>query len=311
MNRALVALLLVAATSTLQAQTVDRYFPKSEIIGHIPMTFPGPAGGNTFLHLPVKEVKEWGDTSIATRAFLLDLNISNDGIYLSPDTVLNVKGNTPFEFIFSDKRRIHAALTPTHAHEDFAWLDTTYSGTLGYGLLKQFVSQFDFKTNTLSLYPLYSKVELPSADSVIELPFLDDAKITYCGCNFPTLWADGDAPPFKPGHVHIAFEEPLSQIYNNALDKKTDRALKQQYLKDSTEGVRRPLGFNLGQFYLKTTTGQSENLAKRSPHRTVSNLPKQYHDLNVPLLGSLGTDFLRTFSAVIIDPSGQRILLIR
>src|ERR1044071_396776 len=120
MNRALVALLLLAASTIAHAQnTVTRYFPKSEVIGTIPITFPGPAGGNTFLHMPIREVKEWGDTVVESRAFLLDLNISNDGIYLSPDTVLNVKGNTPFEFVFSDKRVVHAQLTPTHAHEDY------------------------------------------------------------------------------------------------------------------------------------------------------------------------------------------------
>src|SRR5438105_10753393 len=69
---------------------IDRFFNKAEPIGTARMTFPGPNGGFTFLHLPVREVKEWGDTVVTERAFLLDLNISNDGVYLSPDTVLTV-----------------------------------------------------------------------------------------------------------------------------------------------------------------------------------------------------------------------------
>lgn len=312
MNRALVILMLCAANLAAQAQKpVTRFFPKSDVIGTVPLTFPGPGGGNTFLHLPTRVVKEWGDTVTELRAYLLDLNISNDGVYLSPDTVLNVKGNTPFEFAFSNKRTVHSNLTPTHAHEEYAWLDTTYTGNIGYGLLKQFVSAFDFKNNTLTLYPLYSAVEIPAGDSVIELPLIDDAKITYCGCVYPTIWMDGNAPPFKAGHVHLAFDEPVSQIYSNALDKKTEGLLRRQYLQDSAAGTKRPVGFNLGQFYVKTLNGQSENLAKRSPHRTVAELPKQYHDLNVPLLGAIGTDFLRTFSGLIIDPSGKKMVLIK
>src|ERR1051325_10225004 len=260
MNRTLVILLLCACSVFVRAQSafaqkIDRYFKNADVVGVIPMTFPGPSGGNTFLHIPTKIVQEWGDTVIQSRAYLLDLNISNDGIYLSPDTVLNVKGNTPFEFVFSDKRRVHLNLTPSKAHEEYLRLDSTFTGNLGFGVLKQFVSALDFKNNTLTLFPLYSKYEIPSADSSIELPFLNDAKITYCGCDMPTLWMDGDAPPFKPGHVHIGFDEPWSQIYSNALDKQTDKILKRQALKDSAEGIHRPVGFNLGQFYLKNASG--------------------------------------------------------
>src|SRR4051812_1156277 len=130
MNRTLVIILLCASTVVARAQSVSKYFKNADVVGVIPMTFPGPNGGNTFLHVPTKVVQEWGDTVIESRAYLLDLNISNDGIYLSPDTVLNVKGNTPFEFIFSDKRRVHLNLTPTKAHEDFLRLDTSYTGNL-------------------------------------------------------------------------------------------------------------------------------------------------------------------------------------
>ncbi|MDP4198377.1 MAG: hypothetical protein Q8922_04335 [Bacteroidota bacterium] len=317
MNNRLFAILICLATvltvATASAQSsVDRYLQHVQPIGSAKLTFPGPNGGYTLAHLPTREVMEWGDTVISNRAFLIDLNLSHDGLFLSPDTVHSVTGNTPFEFVFSKGHIIHAGLSPTHTHEEYLNFDTTFDGVIGYGLLKQFITVFDFKNQRLTIYPLYSQVDVSDTDaSLMQLPLIDDAKVTYCHCEFHTIWLDATAPPFQPGHVQLAFQQPLSQIFADALDKKTSTLLDKQYLQDSLSGVKRPLGLSLTDFRVRMLSGQSDNLAGRSPHRIVAGLPKEYHDLSVPLLGTFGTDILRTYSALIIDPSRQKLIFVK
>jgi hypothetical protein len=40
-------------------------------------------------------------------------------------------------------------------------------------------------------------------------------------------------------------------------------------------------------------------------------MPPIYHDFNVPVLGALGTDVLRTFRGIIIDPSRNRLIFVK
>lgn len=309
----IVALALCLASGWVNAQSsLTRYLQHVQPLGSAHLTFPGPAGGYTLAHMPTKRVMEWGDTVIQDRAFLIDLNLSGDGLFLSPDTVLSVTGNTPFEFIFSKTRTIHAALTPTHTHEEYLNFDTTFDGVIGYGLFKQYITAFDFMNKTVTFYPLFSQVDVSDTDArIMQLPLIDDAKLTYCHCDYPTIWLDAQAPPFKPGHVQLAFQEPLSQIFVGALDKKTSDIIDRQFVKDSLAGLKRPLGLSLAEFKVRTLSGISENLAGRSPHRSVNDLPKEYHDLSVPILGTFATDIMRTYSGLIIDPSRQKLIFVK
>jgi hypothetical protein len=204
-------------------------------------------------------------------------------------------------------------LTPGHSHEDLRGLDSTFNGTIGYGLLRQFVTTIDFKKKKLTFYPLYANLDLGEEDTnTIQLPLLDDAKITYCGCPFPTVWMETDAPPLASGHVNLAFHRPTSQVFTSALDAKTQLILAKQSHADTLAGhPGRPLGLNLNEFIIGKLSGHTENIACRGSHREIAPLPPEYHDLNVPVLGTLGTDVLRTFSAIIIDPSRNKLVFVR
>ena len=300
----------IAQSTTRDASKIDRYMKFAHPIGVVKLTFPGPNGGYTLIHMPTKEVTEIGDTVIKDHAYLLDLNLSHDGLYLAPDTMLKITDFTPFEFAITKDHIIHAKLAPSHSHEELRDLDSTFNGTLGYGLLRQFVTVFDFKKNTLTFYPLFANVDIGQTDpSAIQLPLIDDAKITYCGCPFPTIWLDVQAPPLKPGHVNLAFHQPLSQVFTPAIDAPTQKLIDKQtnaLNKGVKTGEKRNVGFNLGQFIVG-----GENIASRSPHRAIAELPAQYHDLNVAVLGTLGTDVLRTFSGIIIDPSRSKVILVK
>jgi hypothetical protein len=303
--------LSIAQSAIRNASKLDRYMMFAHPIGAAKLSFPGSNGGYTLIHLPTKEITEIGDTVIKDHAYLLDLNLSHDGLYLAPDTMLKVTDFTPFEFAITKDHIIHAKLAPSHSHEELRNLDSTFNGTLGYGLLRQFVTVFDFKKNTLTFYPLYANVDIGQHDTnATQLPLIDDAKITYCGCPFPTIWMDVQAPPLKPGHVNLAFDQPLSQVFTPAIDAQTQKLIDKQTaaIHKVTNGTKEKqnVGFNLGQFIVG-----GENIASRSPHRAIAELPAQYHDLNVAVLGTLGMDVLRTFSGIIIDPSRSKVILVK
>ena len=302
-------LLLLAGAIPSRAQSrIDRYMKFAHPIGVAKLDFPGPNGGYTFIHLPTKEVDDRsGDTVVKDHTYLLDLTVSHEGLYLAPDTMRSMSDYTPFEFVLTKDHLIHAKLAPSHTHDDLREFDTSLNGTLGYGLLRQFVTVFDFKKNTLTFYPLFANIDIGQNDTdAIQLPLIDDAKVTYCGCPFSTIWLDIQAPPLKPGHVNLAFQQPLSQIFTVAIDDKTERLVDKHSTVDPVTKQKRNIGLNVGQFIVG-----GENIASRSPHRAIIETPPQYHDLNIPLLGTLGTDVLRTFSDVIIDPSREKLILVK
>ncbi len=289
-------------------------------IGRVKLTFPGPDSGFTFLHLPTQEVMPWGATVVQSRAYLLDLNVSHDGLYLdlATDTLVSFSTLTPFQFIFpsidgdAHNRIIHAKLAAGHVHSDMRALDSSFNGTIGWGLIKQFVTVFDFRRNQLTFYPLYSSILLSDSDTnVIQLPIIDDARITYCHCPVPTVWLDVTAPPLPEGHVNLAFQRPLSQIFLTALDSNTRRIVAREHAADSISGTKRAIGLNVGQFILHDLFGHSINIADRAPHRVVTLPPPMYHDLTVPVMGTLGTDVLRTFRGIIIDPSRNKLIFVK
>jgi hypothetical protein len=83
------------------------------------------------------------------------------------------------------------------------------------------------------------------------------------------------------------------------------------HLRDSLAGVKRPIGLNLPQFYIRDLSGHVINLAPRGTHRLVDPMPPIYRDFLIPVMGSLGTDMLRTFSGIIIDPSRGKLIFVK
>ncbi|HEY3876517.1 MAG TPA: hypothetical protein VGM92_13660 [Candidatus Kapabacteria bacterium] len=297
---------------------MDILFHKAQPLGSVQLSFPGPAGGYTFLHIPTEETREaWHgkfthDTLVEDHAYLLDLNVSGDGLYLAPDTMLSFSSTTPFVFKLQNGHAIHANMTPGHSHEDMRRYDTSFNGTIGYGLIKEFVTAFDFRKNTLTFYPLYSLDSIPDSDTnVLQLPIIDDAKITYCGCNQPTIWLDVNAPPFPRGHVNLAFQDPQSEIFRPALDSATGLNVDLAHRKDSLAGLKRPIGIHITHFFTRDVFGSSIDFASYGTARYIEGMPPIYHDFNVPVLGALGTDVLRTFRGIIIDPSRNRLIFVK
>ncbi len=281
-------------------------------VGTVKLAFPGPGSGFTFVHLPTKEVTEYGDTQVNERSYLIDLNISHEGLYIAPDTMLEFSNYTPFQFVLPNGHIIHARLAPGHTHQDYLAMDTNFNGTIGWGLIKQFITVFDFKKNELTFYPLYSSVLIADDDTnVIQLPIIDDAKITYCHCPQSTVWLDVTAPPLPEGHVNLAFQQPYSQIFTTALDSTTSAIVEKQHAEDSITGTKRTIGLSVAQYYLHDLSGHAINISDRGPHRIVTLPPAIYHDLTIPVMGTLGTDILRTFSGIIIDPSRNKLIFVK
>ncbi|GEM_PF-2143508 len=301
----------ISPLSTLRSP-LQKYLRFAHPIATVALSFPGPSGGYTLLHLPTKEVTEYGDTIIKNKSYLLDLNVSHDGLYLAPDTMLSISDFTPFEFVPAKDRIMHAKLAPSHSREEIRQLDTTFNGVVGLGFIKQFVTAFDLEHNTVTFYPLYANLMIADDDTnTIQLPILDDAKITYCGCPSPNIWLDVQAPPLNSGHVSLAFNQPESQVFESAFDSVTRHTIAKQRLQDSLSANKRPIGLKLGDFIVGKETGHAINIAFRSPKRLIEPLPAMYHDLNVPVLGTLGTDALRTFKGIIIDPSRNKLIFIK
>jgi len=313
----------IAEAQTDSSKTVesrlDHYMKFAHPIGSAKMEFPGPknpqrpnVGGYTFIHMPTQEVTEAGDTVVKDRTYLLDLSLVHAGLYLAPDTMKSVKDYTPFQFIFGKDRIIHTELAPSHSRENLLALDSNFNGCLGCALIKQFVTTYDFRRNVMTFYPLYANVAIADNDSdALQLPILDDALISYCNCPVHTMWVDVQAPPLSPGHVNLAFHEPQSQIFMTSLDSATRDRIDRQILEDSINGKKRPLGLTLSKFVVGKDIGHPVNIAGRGPRRLVEPIPDIFKDLNVPVLGTLGTDVLRTFSGIIIDPSRNKLIFIR
>ena len=291
---------------------IDYYFRNAHPIGTAKLDFPGPGGGYTLIHLPSKEDNGLGDTSLNDHTYLLDLNISHDGLFLAPDTALSFSQKTAFEFDLPDGHVIHADLTPGHTNEWLFVMDSTFHGTIGWGLIQKYITAFDFKRNRLTFYSLYADDSIADGDTnVMQLPLLDDEGITYCHCKNPSVWLDVKAPPLPEGHVNLAFHTPHSEIFKPSLDSATRIVIDRDHLQDSLAGIKRPIGLNLAGFYVRDLFGHVVNLAPRDSHRLVDPMPPIYHDFLIPVMGSLGTDVLRTFSGIIIDPSRGKLIFVK
>lgn len=299
-----------------QADTIhssmDYYLRFAHKLGTAKLDFPGPGGGFTFIHLPTKEDNGLGDTIVNDHTYLLDLNVSTDGLYLAPDTMLSFSHQTAFEFELPGGHIIHAQLTPGHSHEALLKIDTTFNGTIGYGLIKEYITAFDFKRNQLTFYSLLANDSIADDDTnVIQLPIIDDEMISYCHCKQPTIWLDVHAPPLPDGHVNLAFQDPKSEIYRPSLDSGTRMLTDKKHLADSLAGGKHPVGIVLDQFITHDLSGRAVNLISHGSHRWVDPRPDIYHDFIYPVMGSLGTDVLRTFRGIIIDPSRGKLIFVK
>ncbi len=291
---------------------VEYYVRDAHPIGTAKLDFPGPGGGFTLIHFTSKEDNGLGDTLPKDHTYLLDLNVNTDGLYLAPDTMLSFSHQTAFEFDLPSGHVIHAELTPGHSHEALLALDTTFNGTIGWGLIQKYITAFDFKRNTLTFYSLYANDSIADGDTnVIELPLLDDEGITYCHCKAPAVWLDVEAPPLPEGHVNLAFHDPQSEIYKPSLDSGTRARTDKTHLDDSLAGGHHPVGLALAQFTTRDLFGHEVNLISRGSHRLIGPMPPIYHDFLIPVMGSLGTDVLRTFSGIIIDPSRGKLIFVK
>ena len=303
-----IAFLLVANGGRAAAQETrsEHYMRHAHLVATFPLTFPGPDGGYTMAHVPVQEITHYGDTIVVTRAFLVDLGTANDGNYVMPDTMRVSTGYTAWTFPLGGGHALHASLAPSGAYTEYKQLDSTYFGTLGYAFFKQFLTVFDFKRQVLSLYTLYSTVDVADRDTMaMQVPYFDDAVLTYCHCAYPTMWLDAEAPPLKAGRVSIGFNKPRSAIYQPALDPKTAKQLKKA-LKDSVGGKPVPVGLSLATFSL-----MGYNIAPRNPHRWVEPQPLVFKDLSIFVMGAIGTDLLRSYSGFIIDPARMKVVFVK
>lgn len=285
---------------------VEKYMKFGHPAAKFDLSFPGKDGGYTFAHVPVR-VKKGDSTVIENHVFLIDLATVNGGVFIPPDTVNMAKDYQTFDLVWDDKHTVHAELAPSKAKADFKKIDSTFLGVLGYAFFRQYTTVFDFKKNVLTLYPLYSNIVIGEKDTnVIDLTYHDDAVLTYCHCPYPTMWLDASAPPLKPGRVHVGFAEPRSLVFTPALDDRTEKKLENEMKEDPLTGQRPKVGIKVASFKI----GNAE-IASREPKRNVQTLPPAFKDLSITIMGTIGTDVMRTFEGIIIDPTNSRIVFVK
>ena len=246
---------------------------------------------------------------VTTRSYLVDIGASNEGSWLIDSTSTAVI--TDYKHVSIPgigEGTLPLSLIPSGSRENFRMLDSTFAGTIGYGWLKQYVSVFDFKEQRLYLYrsdnnPKFS----PRIDTAAtHIPYLDDAFITYCHCPYPTIWIDVEAPPLTPGRVQLSLGDNQSYVFKTALDAKSAKIVAQNERADSLSGKSEFAGIELANFI-----AGGRNIAQRYPRRGVSQLPPRFKDLNVTVIGTLAVDVLRRYDAFVIDPSRQKLILVR
>ena len=304
----LLVLFLLSFASIASAQErIDTYTKLARPLGSIDLTFPRPGGGFTVANLDVQYVDGFGDTTYRNLPFLIDFTASSDGTFIPPDTMRSTDEYREHVIKLGDERFVRANLARSEAKSDLREIEKKFAGVLGYFFFRKYISVFDFKRNKLTLYPLFASINIRERDTnAIQIEYKDDALISYCHCPFPTAWLEADAPPLKSGRVWFGFNSPFSDVYTSALDEKTRAIFEKETEIDSLTGQKKTPGFSLATFRLA-----NRNIAKQNPKRLVRDLPPLFKDLNIPVMGSLGTDVLRTFSAVIFDPSREKVVFVK
>lgn len=303
----ILSLFSINVASAQEQYKIDHYTKLAKPLGSIDLTFPGPGGGYAFAELDVQYVDGFQDTTYKKMKFLIDFTVSSDGTFIPPDTMRSTDQYKEHVIRLGNERFVRATLSKSESKIEFRELDSTFAGVLGYFFFKRYISVFDFKRNKLTLYQHFASINIRDSDSnAIKVPYMDDAFINYCHCPFPSVWLETEAPPLKKGRIYFGFGAPYSEVYMTSLDDKTRQLFEKETEVDSTTGKKITPGFSLATFRIG-----NRNIAKQNPRRLVRDLPPLFKDLSVPVMGSMGTDVLRTFSAMIFDPSREMVTFVK
>jgi hypothetical protein len=305
MNRLFTILFLIAVASTAYSETKsDKYISKGELVAQFPIHLKN---GFLFVNIPVIDTLLDGRADTVTKSFLIDPRASNDGSYLPKDSSDTKLGTTSFYIPASTQRTLVWKLAPSLAKANFTHTEPSFGGVIGYGILRQYVSIINFDAKTFSLYslepaPTYvTKLE----SGAVHVPYFDDAVLTYCHCQFPTIWLEPDAAPLKTGRWHLSLADRQSVVYQQAIPGEIIRKINRALYEDSIKGKMDPYtGVRLQKFELG-----SSDLVKLAPGRPIDNLPAIFKDLSFPVMGTVAMDIISKFHAVIIDPTRGTLML--
>jgi len=294
-------------TPSLHAQTKSSYLKNGVVIARFPMHF---TNGYMFITVPVIDTDVYGKPLTLHRSFILDPAASNDGSYMPDDSLVNVTGTRIFYFPVSTQRTLTADLVPTLAKGIYKRSDTSFYGVLGYAFIRKYITIINFLERTVTFYSTTegeAEWDKRLDTGAIFVPYLDDAILNHCNCPFPTIWFEASAPPLKEGRVHLSLAERQSVIFKQALEPKTQKYIDDIKMKDSLAGKKE----NIGGITLETFELGGNNIANRSPHRLIADLPPIFRNLNIFITGTVAVDILRHFPAVIIDPTRSRVMLVK
>jgi len=261
-----------------------------------------------YITVPVIDTDVYGKAITLNRSFIIDPAASNDGSFMPDDSLLSITGSRKFYLPVSPQRTLTVDLVPTLAKRMYKNSDTSFYGVLGYGFIRKFITTINFKERTVTLYSTSENEPIWDSrlDSVAySIPYLDDAILNHCNCQFPTMWFEAKVPPFKEGRVHFSLADRQSVIYSHAIDSRSQKLLDAQWRQDSIAGKKKS-GMDLAKFYIGGI-----NIAKIEPHRFVAELPPIFRNLNLFIIGTVAVDILRNYSEVIIDPTKSRVLLVK
>ena len=298
-------LLLMLLNPSIFAQSNSPYLTNGIVVAEFPMHF---TDGFMFITVPVIDTDIYGKAITLYRSFILDPAASNEGSFMPDDSNVSITGLRRFYFPISSQRTLIADLVPTLAKGIYKHADTSFFGVLGYAFIRRYITVINFSERTVTFYSTDENTPEWNSrldTSAIFVPYLDDAILHHCNCQFPTMWFEAKAPPLKEGHVHISLADRQSVIYTQAIDPRTEKILDAQWHQDSIAGNKKS-GLNLAKFEIGGV-----NIAKRNPHRFVAELPPIFRNLNIFIMGTVAIDVLRTFPAIIIDPTRSRVILIR
>lgn len=311
-----IALILAALAGQSIAQTSSPLISRGTLVASYPfrivkgfmlvdiLTF------DTIAHPPVEEESEaFLQYAKSMRSYLIDLGASNEGSWLLDSfSTAVITDYKHVSIATGDTTSLPLSLIPSSSRENFRSLDQSFSGTIGYGWLKQYVNVFDFTENRWYIYRSDNNPKFSGRvdTNATHIPYLDDAIITYCHCPFPTIWLEVEAPPLTPGRVQLSLSDNQSFIFKSALDDKTAKIVAENERADSLSGKSEFGGIELANFI-----ADGKNIAQPNPRRMIAPLPPRFKDLNISVIGTLAVDVLRKYAALIIDPSRQKIVLVK
>ncbi|MFI5264274.1 MAG: hypothetical protein ACHQM6_07150 [Candidatus Kapaibacterium sp.] len=291
----------------MHAQNKATYLKNGVVVARFPMHF---TNGYMFITVPVIDTNVFGKPVTLQRSFILDPAASNDGSYMPDDSLVNVTGTRTFYFPVSKQRTLTADLVPTLAKGIYKHTDSSFYGVLGYAFIRKYITILNFFERTVTFYSTTegeAQWDSRLDTAAIFVPYLDDAILNHCNCQFPTMWFEVNAPPLKEGRVHLSLAERQSVIFKQALEPKTQKYIDEVKLKDSLAGKKE----NFGGITVEKFELGGINIAKRSPHRTIADLLPIFRNLNIFITGTVAVDVLKRFPAVIIDPTRSRVIFVK